>query len=55
MKDRNFADLELFQAYKGGTWPKKIAIGVISHRNLQVETREEVAQEGSPAPDRNGH
>lgn len=43
MKERNYADLELFGRYKGKLWPKKIALGVISHRNLQVETPEEVA------------
>ena len=43
MKDRNFAEIELFERYKGGRWPKKIAIGVVSHRNLQVETKDEVA------------
>lgn len=43
MKERNYRDLELFACYKGGRWPKKVALGVISHRNLQVETAEEVA------------
>lgn len=28
--------------YKGGKWPKKVALGVISHRNLQVEGANEV-------------
>ena len=42
MKERNWADIELFKAYKGKSWPKKIAVGVISHRYLQVETPEEV-------------
>jgi 5-methyltetrahydropteroyltriglutamate--homocysteine methyltransferase len=43
MKERAYADLELFKRYKGQRWPKKVALGVISHRNLQVETPEEVA------------
>jgi len=43
MKERNYADLELFGRYKGKAWPKKVALGVISHRNLQVETPDEVA------------
>ena len=43
MKERNYADIELFKRYKGHRWPKKVALGVISHRNLQVETPEEVA------------
>jgi 5-methyltetrahydropteroyltriglutamate--homocysteine methyltransferase len=42
MKDRHFEDLELFKPYKGRL-SKKIAIGVISHRQLQVESAEEVA------------
>jgi len=43
MKERNYQDLELFGRYKGGKWPKKVALGVISHRNLQVEGANEVA------------
>ena len=43
MKERNFADLELFGTYKGRKWPKKVALGVISHRYIQVETPQEVA------------
>ena len=43
MKERHYADIELFKRYKGQRWPKKVALGVISHRNLQVETPEEVA------------
>jgi 5-methyltetrahydropteroyltriglutamate--homocysteine methyltransferase len=48
MKDRNFEDLELFSPYKGRL-PKKIAIGVISHRGLQVESAEEVAADARRA------
>ena len=44
MKDRNQTDLELFGRYKGRL-KKKVAIGVVSHRQLQVETPEEVAQQ----------
>ena len=43
MKERDYADLELFHRYKGKRWPKKVALGVISHRYLQVETPQEVA------------
>jgi 5-methyltetrahydropteroyltriglutamate--homocysteine methyltransferase len=44
MKDRDQRDLELFAPYKD-TMKKKVAIGVVSHRQLQVETPEEVAQQ----------
>ena len=42
MKDRDFADLELFKAYRN-RMGKKIAVGVVSHRTLQVESPDEVA------------
>jgi 5-methyltetrahydropteroyltriglutamate--homocysteine methyltransferase len=42
MKDRDYADLELFRPYRD-RMRKKIALGVVSHRSLQVETPEEVA------------
>ena len=42
MKDRSFADLELFNAYKN-RMPKKLAVGIVSHRTLQVESPDEVA------------
>src|SRR5437870_3970971 len=41
-KDRNFADIELFGAYKGKL-PKKICIGAVSHRSLQADRPEDVA------------
>jgi 5-methyltetrahydropteroyltriglutamate--homocysteine methyltransferase len=44
MKDRGYQDLELFAPYKD-TMRKKIAIGVVSHRTLQVESPEEVAED----------
>jgi len=44
MKDRGFADLELFRAYRN-RMHKKIAVGVVSHRTLQVESPQEVAQD----------
>jgi 5-methyltetrahydropteroyltriglutamate--homocysteine methyltransferase len=44
MKDRNQEDLELFAPYKDSA-RKKLAIGAVSHRQLQVETPEEVAQQ----------
>lgn len=43
MKDRGFKDLELFASRKGHL-PKKVAVGVVSHRNLQAETPEQVAE-----------
>ena len=48
MKDRNQSDLELFGAHRD-SMKKKIAIGVVSHRSLQVETPEEVAQQARNA------
>jgi 5-methyltetrahydropteroyltriglutamate--homocysteine methyltransferase len=44
MKDRQYADLELLRPYRDRL-RKKIAIGVVSHRSLQVETPEEVAED----------
>ena len=44
MKDRRQADLERFGAWKGKT-KKKIAVGCVSHRNLQAERPEEVADD----------
>ncbi len=41
-KDSGHAPLQLFEPYKGKL-NKKIAVGFISHRRLQVETPEEVA------------
>jgi 5-methyltetrahydropteroyltriglutamate--homocysteine methyltransferase len=42
MTDRQFRDLELFGTAKGRL-PKKICVGVVSHRTLQVDRPEEVA------------
>lgn len=42
MKDRDYADLELFRPYRD-RMTKKLAIGVVSHRTVQVETPDEVA------------
>jgi len=42
MKDRDGRDLELFANWRE-TLSKKIAIGAVSHRQLQVERPEEVA------------
>jgi 5-methyltetrahydropteroyltriglutamate--homocysteine methyltransferase len=44
MKDRAFAEIELLGAWKGKI-RKKLAIGVVSHRTLNAETPEEVAQD----------
>jgi 5-methyltetrahydropteroyltriglutamate--homocysteine methyltransferase len=42
MKDGDQSELELFAPYKGAL-QKKISVGVVSHRTLQVETPDEVA------------
>lgn len=42
MKDRDFKDIELFGRWKGKL-PKKIAVGAVSHRTLQADRPEEVA------------
>ena len=42
LKDGDHGVLKLFERYKG-RMPKKLAIGVVSHRTLQVESAEEVA------------
>src|SRR6187455_952703 len=42
MTDRQFRDIELFGRLKGRL-PKKVAVGVVSHRTLQVDRPEEVA------------
>ena len=42
MTDRNFRDIERFGAMKGRL-PKKVCVGVVSHRTLQVDRPEEVA------------
>ena len=44
MKDRGFADLELFRPYRNRL-QKKVAVGVVSHRTLQVESPDEVAHD----------
>jgi 5-methyltetrahydropteroyltriglutamate--homocysteine methyltransferase len=41
-RDRNFKDIELFGEYKGRL-PKKICIGAVSHRTLQADRPEDVA------------
>ncbi|MHC4869870.1 MAG: cobalamin-independent methionine synthase II family protein, partial [Planctomycetota bacterium] len=42
MTDRDFREIELFGPMKGRL-PKKVAVGAVSHRNLQVDTPETVA------------
>ena len=42
MTDRQFREIELFGSMKGRL-PKKIAVGVVSHRTLQVDRPEDVA------------
>jgi 5-methyltetrahydropteroyltriglutamate--homocysteine methyltransferase len=41
-RDRQFRDIELFGRYKGRL-PKKICIGAVSHRTLQADRAEDVA------------
>ena len=43
MTDRDFADIELFKSLKGRL-PKKVCIGAVSHRTLQCDRPEDVAQ-----------
>ena len=42
MTDRQFREIELFGRTRGRL-PKKVAVGVVSHRTLQVDRPEEVA------------
>jgi 5-methyltetrahydropteroyltriglutamate--homocysteine methyltransferase len=42
MTDRQFREIELFGRMKGRL-PKKVAVGVVSHRTLQVDRPEDVA------------
>jgi 5-methyltetrahydropteroyltriglutamate--homocysteine methyltransferase len=42
MRDRNLQDLELFERFKDSK--KKVCIGVVSHRTLQADRPEEVAE-----------
>ena len=44
MKDRNQRDLELFAPFRNDL-KKKICVGVVSHRTLQADRAEDVAQE----------
>jgi 5-methyltetrahydropteroyltriglutamate--homocysteine methyltransferase len=41
MRDRNFADLELFGNYRSSK--KKVAVGIVSHRTLQADDATEIA------------
>lgn len=42
MTDRQFRDIELFGSLKGRL-PKKVCVGAVSHRTLQVDSAEDVA------------
>ncbi|MBI5853049.1 MAG: cobalamin-independent methionine synthase II family protein [Planctomycetes bacterium] len=42
MTDRNFREIELFGSLRGRL-PKKVCVGVVSHRSLQVDRPEDVA------------
>ena len=44
MKDRGFQDIDLFDRFKHDLG-KKVAIGAVSHRTLQADRPEDVAQE----------
>lgn len=41
-KDRGHAPLSLFERYRGGFPDKKVAVGMVSHRSVQVESVDEV-------------
>ena len=43
MTDRNFAEIEMFGELKGKL-PKKLCVGVSSHRSLQVDRPEDIAE-----------
>ena len=43
MTDRGFREIEMFGKGKGNL-PKKVCIGVVSHRHLQVDSPEQVAE-----------
>ncbi len=43
LRDADLSILELLGTYRG-RMPKKIALGVVNHRTLQVETAPEVAE-----------
>ena len=47
MKDRGFQDIDLFDRFKHDL-KKKVAIGAVSHRTLQADRPEEVAQRNPP-------
>lgn len=49
MKDRSQQDLELFGAWKGKLKDRKVAIGVVSHRTLQADQPEHVAEQARNA------
>jgi 5-methyltetrahydropteroyltriglutamate--homocysteine methyltransferase len=48
MKDRNQNEIELFEPYKGRL-KKKVAVGVVSHRTLQADRPEDVAEQARRA------
>ena len=43
MTDRGFREIEMFGAGKGNL-PKKVCVGVVSHRHLQVDSPEQIAE-----------
>ena len=50
MTDRDFREIDLFSTNNlKGSLPKKIAVGVVSHRSLQVDLAEDVAERGRRA------
>lgn len=44
-KDRGHSPLPLFERYKGGFPAKKVAVGMVSHRTVQVESVDEIARD----------
>ena len=50
MTDRDFREIDLFSTNNmKGNLPKKVAVGVVSHRSLQVDLAEDVAERGRRA------
>jgi 5-methyltetrahydropteroyltriglutamate--homocysteine methyltransferase len=50
LPDRDFREIDLFSTNNmKGNLPKKVAVGVVSHRSLQVDLAEEVAERGRRA------
>jgi 5-methyltetrahydropteroyltriglutamate--homocysteine methyltransferase len=44
-KDRGHSPLPLFERYRGGFPDKKVAVGMVSHRTVQVESVDEIVRD----------